>query len=135
MITLALAQLVYFIFLQSPFTGGEDGLRGVPRGNLFGINLNDDRNMYYFVAAVCGSAFWLLHRATNSPFGEVLKAIRENEARAVSLGYDVAKYKLLAFVLSAAFSGLAGATKVVVFGVASLSDAHWHMSGQVRSFL
>lgn len=131
MITLALAQMVFFIYLQAPFTGGEDGLRGVPRGSVLGVDLNNDTSMYYLVVMIFCSAFWLLHRATNSPFGDVLRAIRENETRAISLGYDVAKYKLLAFILSAAISGLAGASKAVVFGVASLSDVNWHTSGEV----
>ena len=132
MITLALAQMVFFFSLQAPFTGGEDGLQGVPRGTLLGIvDLADDRNLYYVVAAIFAFAFWLIHRTIHSPFGQILKAIRENEARAVSLGYDVAKYKLLAFVLSAALAGLAGATKVLVFKFATLTDAHWHTSGEV----
>ncbi len=132
MITLALAQMVFFFFLQAPFTGGEDGLQGVPRGTLFGIvDLADDMNLYYVVAAIFGFSFWLIHRTIHSPFGQILKAIRENEARAISLGYDVAKYKLLAFVLSAGLAGLAGATKVLVFKFATLTDAHWHTSGEV----
>ncbi len=132
MVTLALAQMMYFFFIQAPFTGGEDGLQGVPRGSLFGIvSLADDLNLYYFVLAICVAGFWLIHRTIHSPFGQVLKAIRENEGRAISLGYDVARYKLLAFVLSAGLAGLAGATKAVVFGFASLTDAHWHMSGDV----
>ena len=132
MITLALSQMVFFFFLQAPFTGGEDGLQGVPRGTLLGIvDLADDRSLYYVVAAIFAFAFWLIHRTIHSPFGQILKAIRENEARAVSLGYDVAKYKLLAFVLSAALAGLAGATKVLVFKFATLTDAHWHTSGEV----
>ena len=132
MITLAMAQMVFFFFLQAAFTGGEDGLQGVPRGTLFGvIDLADDLNLYYFVLAIFGFAFWLIHRTIHSPFGQILKAIRENEARAISLGYDVAKYKLLVFVLSAALAGLAGATKMLVFKFATLTDAHWHMSGEV----
>lgn len=132
MVTLALAQMMYFLFLQAPFTGGEDGLQGVPRGTLLGfIDLANDVNLYYFVLAIFVAAFWLIHRTIHSPFGQVLKAIRENEARAVSLGYDVAKYKLLAFVLSAALAGLAGATKMLVFKFATLTDAHWHQSGEV----
>ena len=132
MITLALAQMVYFLFLQAPFTGGEDGLQDVPRGKLLGvIDLADDYNLYYFVLAIFVFAFWLIHRTIHSPFGQVLKAIRENEARAISLGYDVAKYKLLAFVLSAGLAGLAGATKTLVFRFATLTDAHWHTSGEV----
>jgi branched-chain amino acid transport system permease protein len=132
MITLALAQMMYFFFLQAPFTGGEDGLQDVPRGRLLGvIDLADDFNLYYFVLAIFVFAFWLIHRTIHSPFGQVLKAIRENEARAISLGYDVAKYKLLAFVLSAGLAGLAGATKTLVFRFATLTDAHWHTSGEV----
>ena len=132
MITLALAQMMYFFFLQAPFTGGEDGLQDVPRGKLLGIiDLADDYNLYYFVLAIFVFTFWLIHRTIHSPFGQVLKAIRENEARAISLGYDVAKYKLLAFVLSAGLAGLAGATKTLVFRFATLTDAHWHTSGEV----
>ncbi|MBX3676468.1 MAG: branched-chain amino acid ABC transporter permease [Rhodocyclaceae bacterium] len=132
MITLALAQMMYFVFLQVPFTGGEDGLQGIPRGKLLGIiDLKDDLNLYYFVLAIFIFGFWIIHRTIHSPFGQVLKAIRENEARAISLGYDVAKYKLLAFVLSAGLAGLAGATKTLVFRFATLTDAHWHTSGEV----
>ena len=132
MITLALAQLVYFLALQFPFTGGEDGMQGIPRGHLFGlIDLSDTMNMYFFVLAVFLFGFWVIERAIDSPFGQVLKAIRENEPRAISLGYDVDRYKLLAFVLSAALAGLAGATKTLVFQLASLTDVHWHMSGEV----
>jgi branched-chain amino acid transport system permease protein len=132
MITLALAQMTYFVWLQMKFTGGEDGLQGVPRGMLFGvIDLADNMNLYYFVFAIFMAGFCLIYRTIHSPFGQVLKSIRENEARAISLGYDVEKYKLLAFVLSAALSGLAGATKTVVFQLASLTDAHWHTSGEV----
>lgn len=132
MVTLALAQMVYFIFLQASFTGGEDGLQGVPRGTLLGlVDLSKDLNLYYFVLAIFVFAFWLIYRTIHSPFGQILKAIRENEARAISLGYDVAKYKLLAFVLSAALAGLAGATKMLVFKFATLTDAHWHLSGEV----
>ena len=132
MITLALAQMVYFMSLQMPFTGGEDGLQGVPRGKLFGmIDLLHPLYMYYFVFAIFLPAFWVIYRTIHSPFGQVLKAIRENEPRAISLGYDVEKYKLTAFVLSAALSGLAGATKTLVFQLASLTDVHWHMSGEV----
>lgn len=132
MITLALAQMLYFLWGQMPFTGGEDGLQGVPRGKLFGvIDLADNTNLYYVVFAIFLAGFLLIYRTIHSPFGQVLKSIRENEARAISLGYDVNKYKLLAFVLSAALSGLAGATKTVVFQLASFTDAHWHMSGEV----
>ncbi len=131
MVTLALAQMVFFFFLQAPFTGGEDGLQGVPRGSLFGLDLADDINLYYLVLAIFAGAFWLIQRTIHSPFGQILKAIRENEPRAISLGYDVAKYKLLAFVLSAGLAGLAGATKTLVFKFATLTDAHWHTSGEV----
>ena len=132
MITLALAQLVFFFAVQLPFTGGEDGLQGVPRGKLFGfIDLSDSIAMYFFVFAVFCAGFWLIHRTVHSPFGQVLKAIRENEPRAISLGYDVTRYKLLAFVLSAAISGVAGGLKSLVFQLASLTDVHWHMSGEV----
>lgn len=132
MITLALAQMTYFVWLQMKFTGGEDGLQGVPRGMLFGIfDLADNMTLYYFVFAVFMAGFCVIYRTIHSPFGQVLKSIRENEPRALSLGYDVNKYKLLAFVLSAALSGLAGATKTVVFQLASLTDAHWHTSGEV----
>jgi branched-chain amino acid transport system permease protein len=105
MVTLALAQMVFFFFLQAPFTGGEDGLQGVPRGTLFGLDLADDINLYYLVLAIFAGSFWLIQRTIHSPFGQILKAIRENEPRAISLGYDVAKYKLLAFVLSAGWPG------------------------------
>ncbi|WP_219861057.1 branched-chain amino acid ABC transporter permease [Vreelandella piezotolerans] len=132
MVTLALAQLMFFVFVQSSFTGGEDGLHGVPRGHLFGmLDLSSNLAMYYFVFAVFVFGFAVIQRAVHSPFGQVLKAIRENEPRAVSLGYNVDAYKLLAFVLSAALAGLAGSTKTVVFQLASLTDAHWHMSGEV----
>jgi branched-chain amino acid transport system permease protein len=132
MITLALAQMLYFVWLQMPFTGGEDGLQGVPRGKLFGvIDLADNLNLYYVVFGIFAGGFLLIYRTIHSPFGLVLKSIRENEPRAISLGYDVDKYKLLAFTLSAALSGLAGATKTVVFQLASLTDAYWHMSGEV----
>lgn len=132
MITLALAQLVYFYLLQAPWTGAEDGLQGVPRGRLFGVvDLDGNLAMYYLVLALCGAGFWLVYRVIHSPFGQVLAAIRDNEPRAVSLGYDVARFKLLAFVLSAALSGLAGALKVLSLQLASLADAHWHMSGEV----
>ena len=132
MVTLALAQMVYFLFVQSTFTGGEDGLQGIPRGTLLGVvDLADDQSLYYLVLAICVGAFWVIHRTIHSPFGQILKAVRENEARVVSLGFDVAKYKLFAFVLSAALAGLAGATKVLVFKFATLTDAHWHASGEV----
>jgi branched-chain amino acid transport system permease protein len=132
MVTLALAQMAYFFFLQAPFTGGEDGLQGVPRGMLFGVlGLGSDTTMYYFVLMVFVAAFWLIYRTIHSPFGQVLKAIRENEPRALSLGYDVDRYKLLAFVLSAALAGLAGAMKTLLLGFATLTDAHWQTSGEV----
>ena len=132
MITLALSQMVFFFALQWKATGGEDGLQGVPRGHLFGlIDLGNNIAMYYLVFAVFCIGFFIIYRAIHSPFGQILKAIRENEPRAISLGYDVGKYKLLAFVLSAALAGLAGATKTLVFQLASLTDVHWHMSGEV----
>ncbi|WP_404419339.1 branched-chain amino acid ABC transporter permease [Marinospirillum sp.] len=132
MITLALAQMIFFMYLQADFTGGEDGLQGVPRGHLFGIfDLSNNLIMYYFVLAVFLFGFLLIQRTVHSPFGQVLKAIRENEPRAISLGYNTDIYKLVAFVLSAALAGLAGSTKTVVFQLASLGDAHWHMSGEI----
>ena len=132
MITLALAQIVFFIALQAPFTGGEDGLQGVPRGALFGVlPLTDDLTLYYVVLAVFAACFLAILRIVTSPFGQVLKMIRENEPRAISLGYEVDRYKLMAFVLSAALAGLAGGMKTVVMGFASLSDVHWSMSGEV----
>jgi len=132
MITLALAQLAYFVELELPITGGEDGLQGIPRGRLLGlIDLSNNLAMYFFVLAIYLGGFWLIHRTIHSPFGQVLKAIRENETRAISLGYAVDRYKLLAFVISATLAGLAGATKSIVFQLASLTDAHWHMSGEV----
>jgi branched-chain amino acid transport system permease protein len=132
MITLALAQMVYFACLRSPYTHGEDGLQGVPRGHLFGvIDLSNDLTMYYVVLAICIAGFALIMRTVHSPFGQVLRAIKENEPRAISLGYDVDRYKLLAFVLSAALAGLAGATKTVVLGFETLTDVHWTMSGLV----
>ena len=132
MITLALSQMVYFVVLQWKATGGEDGLQGVPRGHLFGlIDLSNNIAMYYLVFAVFCIGFFIIYRTIHSPFGQILKAIRENEPRAISLGYDVAKFKLLAFVLSASLAGMAGATKTLVFQLASLTDVHWHMSGEV----
>ena len=132
MITLALSQLVYFFCLQQSWTGAEDGLQGVPRGKLFGmISLEDPLSMYYTVLAICVFGFWLIYRTIHSPFGQILKSIRENEPRAISLGYDVDRYKLVAFVLSSMLAGLAGATKTVVFQLASLTDVHWHQSGEV----
>ena len=132
MITLAMAQMIYFVWLQAPFTGGEDGLQGVPRGKLFGVlSLASDTTLYYVIAAVFVAVFLFIMRVVHSPFGQVLKAIRENEPRAISLGYDVDRYKLLAFVLSAALAGLGGALKTLVLGFATLSDAHWSLSGEV----
>jgi branched-chain amino acid transport system permease protein len=132
MITLALAQMVYFAALRAPFTHGEDGLQGVPRGRLFGLlDLSSDLALYYVVLTIAAGGFALIVRTVHSPFGQVLKAIKENEPRAVSLGYEVDRYKLLAFVLSAALAGLAGATKTVVLGFETLTDVHWTMSGLV----
>lgn len=132
MITLALAQMVYFVCLQAPFTGGEDGMQGVPRGHLFGlVPLGNDLAMYFLVLALFVAVFLLIVRIVHSPYGQVLKAIRENEPRAVSLGYNVDRYKLLAFVLSTAIAGLAGGLKTLVLGFATLSDVHWSLSGEV----
>ena len=132
MITLALAQMIYFVALQAKFTGGEDGLQAVPRGHLFGlIDLKSDITMYYVALAIVVAAFLLIARTVHSPFGQVLKGIKENEPRAISLGYDVNRFKLLAFVISAALSGWAGSLKTLVLGFASLSDVHWTASGQV----
>lgn len=132
MITLALAQMVYFVALQAPFTGGEDGLQGVPRGKLFGVvDLGNELTMYYVTLAICVAGFLIVMRTIHSPFGQVLRGIKENEPRALSLGYDVARFKLLAFVISAALSGLAGSLKTLVLGFATLSDVHWTASGQV----
>ena len=132
MVTLAFAQMVYFFALQADFTGGEDGIQGVPRGDLFGlIPLQDNIALYFFVLAITFGGILLLYRIVHSPFGQVLKAIRENEPRAVSLGYHVNRYKLMVFTLSATFAGLAGATKSQVFQLASLTDVHWSMSGEV----
>ena len=132
MITLALSQMVFFFYLQSPFTGGEDGIQGVPRGKLFGvIDLSDNLPMYLFVLTIFLSGFGLIWRIVHSPFGQVLKAIRENEQRALSLGYDTDHYKLVAFILSGTVAGVAGATKSMVFQLASLTDVHWSMSGEV----
>jgi len=132
MITLALAQMIFFFYLQAPFTGGEDGIQAVPRGRLFGfIDLSNIWAMYYTVFAVFLAGFLLIYRAIHSPFGQVLKAIRENEARAISLGYDSTRYKFMAFVLSGTLAGLAGSTKALVFQLASLTDVHWTMSGEV----
>ncbi len=132
MITLALAQMLFFFFLQAPFTGGEDGLQSVPRGRFLGlVDLSSDLSLYYVVLGIFVLSFLLIYRTVHSPFGQVLKAIRENEPRAMSLGYDTARFKLLAFVLSAALAGLAGATKTLVLGFATLTDAHWSTSGLV----
>jgi branched-chain amino acid transport system permease protein len=132
MITLALAQMVYFFCLQAPFTGGEDGIQAIPRGKLFGIfDLTADITMYWVVAFVFLAGFLLIHRIVHSPFGQVMKAIRDNEPRATSLGYRTDDYKLMAFVLSAGLAGLAGGTKALVFNIATLTDVHWSMSGEV----
>ncbi|GAB2191005.1 branched-chain amino acid ABC transporter permease [Sessilibacter sp. MAH2] len=132
MVTLALAQLVFFFYLQAPFTNGEDGLQGVPRGAIFGlIDLSNNYTMYYFVLAIFILGYWIINRTVHSPFGQVLKAIRENEDRAISLGYEVNRYKWVAFIISAALASLAGSTKALVFNLASLTDVHWHMSGEV----
>ena len=132
MITLALAQMIYFFALQAPFTGGEDGIQSVPRGRMFGfLDLRDTYVIYFVVLAIFLIGFVIIYRAIHSPFGQVLKSVRDNEPRAISLGYKADHYKLLAFVLSAALSGVAGGTKVIVFQLASLSDVHWTMSGEV----
>jgi len=132
MITLALAQMLFFFCLQVPYTGGEDGLQGIPRGKLFGVlPLSDDLTLYYVALVIIVAAFALIVRTVHSPFGQILKAIRENEPRAISLGYDVDRFKLLAFVLSAALSGLAGSIKALVLGFETLTDVHWSMSGSV----
>jgi branched-chain amino acid transport system permease protein len=132
MTTLALSQMIYFFYLQAPFTHGEDGIQAVPRGKLFGVlDLSNLWLMYGLVFAIFMAGFLLIYRAIHSPFGQVLKAIRENEPRALSLGYDVNRYKLLAYLLSGTLAGLAGATKALVFQLASLTDVHWSMSGEV----
>lgn len=132
MVTLAFAQMVYFFSLQAPFTGGEDGIQAVPRGHLFGfLNLRPDLTLYFVVLAITFGGILFIYRIIHSPFGQVLKAIRENEPRAISLGYRTNRYKLAVFVLSATFAGLAGATKALVFQLASLTDVHWTMSGEV----
>jgi branched-chain amino acid transport system permease protein len=141
MITLALAQIIYFAAIKAPFTGGEDGLQDIPRGMLFGVidlnatckvaGKNLELNLYYFVFAMFCLGFWLIYRTINSPFGQVLKAIRENEPRAVSLGYRVDRFKLMAFVISASLAGMAGSLKALVFQLASLTDVSWHTSGEV----
>jgi len=132
MITLAFAQMMYFVAVQAPFTHGEDGIQGVPQGNLFGIiPLSDQMSLYYVVLAIFAASLAFIHRIIQSPFGQVLKAIRDNETRAISLGYRVERYKLAAFVMSAAFAGLAGSLKSIVFQLAALTDVHWHASGEV----
>lgn len=132
MITLALAQMVYFFCLQAPFTGGEDGIQRVPRGALFGIiDLGRDMSLYWVVAAVFLAGFLFINRVVHSPFGQVMTAIRENEPRAISLGYRADDYKLMAFTLSATLAGIAGGTKALVFGIATLTDVYWAMSGEV----
>ena len=131
MITLALAQLIYFVCLEAPFTGGENGLQGVPRGSLFGLSLKSDVTLYYLVLAVFLAVFLFIRRIAHSPFGQVLKAIRENEPRAISLGYHINRYRLLAFVLSATLAGLAGSLQVLVLGFATLSDVLQATSGEV----
>ncbi len=132
MITLGFAQMIYFLVVQLPWTGGEDGLQGIPRGKALGFfALDGPLTMYYFVLVAFLGGFWLVHRTINSPFGHVLRAIRENEPRALSLGYDVSRYKLVVFVISAGLAGLAGSLKVMVLQFASLSDVHWHRSGEV----
>jgi branched-chain amino acid transport system permease protein len=130
MITLAVAQVIYFLALRLPFTGGEDGLQNVPRPSVLGlIDTTDSHVLYFFVLAIVGLGFWFIWRIVNSPFGQVLTAIRDNEARAMSLGYRVNRYKLIAFTLSAAIAGLAGSVKVIAFGLATLTDVGWGTSG------
>lgn len=132
MITLALSQLLYFVYLQTPFTHGEDGIQGIPQGMLFGIfNLSKPTTLYYVILAGFLFGFLVIYRAINSPFGEVLKAIRENEPRAISLGYKTDQYKLLAYILSGTLAGFAGSLKVFVAQNASLTDVHWTMSGEI----
>ncbi|SDB18805.1 branched-chain amino acid ABC transporter permease [Belnapia rosea] len=132
MITLALAQMIYFVCVQAPFTGGEDGIQAIPRGSLLGVvSLDRDMAMYWLVAGIFILGFLMIHRIIHSPYGMVLKSIRENEPRATSLGYRTDDYKLLAFILSAGLAGVAGATKSLVFGIATLTDVHWSMSGEV----
>ncbi len=132
MITLAIAQMMYFFYLQTPFTHGEDGIQSVPRGRMFGVlDLSQPLIVYYVVLAIFLAAFLFIYRVVHSPFGHVLKAIKENEPRAVSLGYDADRYKLIAFILSAMLAGLAGATKAIVFQLAALNDVHWSTSGEV----
>ncbi|TAL91146.1 MAG: branched-chain amino acid ABC transporter permease [Rhodanobacter sp.] len=131
MVTLALAQIVYFYCLQADFTGGEDGLQGIPRGTLFGLSLQSDRVMYYVMLVVFVASWWFIRRIVRSPFGQILQAVRENEPRAISLGYRVNRYKLGMFLLSAGFAGLAGAMKAVIMGFETLTDVHWSTSGMV----
>nr|WP_240753903.1 branched-chain amino acid ABC transporter permease [Natronospirillum operosum] len=132
MITLAMSQLVYFFYLQAPFTGAEDGLQRVPRGTFLGvIDLRNDTALYYVVLGIVAVGLWVVWRTVNSPFGQVLRAIREHEPRAISLGYPVARYKILVFTLSAGLSGIAGALKAIIFQLAALYDVHWHTSGDV----
>jgi len=132
MVTLALSQMIYFFCVQAPFTFAEDGIQSIPRGKLFGVmDMSGDVPMYYFVLAMFLIGFALIHRTIHSPFGQVLKSIRENEPRALSLGYDVDRYKLVAFVISATLAGLAGATKCLALGLATLTDVSWQMSGEV----
>jgi len=132
MVTLAFAQMLFFFCLQAPFTGGEDGIQSVPRGRLFGVvDLSNDFTLYFVVAVIFFASILLIYRIVHSPFGQVLKAIRENEPRAISLGYQTSRYKLVVFVVSAALSGVAGATKAIVFQLASLTDVNWTMSGEV----
>jgi len=132
MVTLALAQMLYFFFLEAPFTGGEDGIQGIERGKLFGLfSLQNDLALYFFVLVVFVAVFALVLRIVHSPYGQVLKAIRENEPRAISLGYNVDRYKLLAFVLSASIAGLGGALKTLVLHLATLQDVRWEQSGEV----
>jgi branched-chain amino acid transport system permease protein len=132
MVTLALAQMLYFFCVQAPFTHGEDGIQAIPRGALFGlIDLNNSLTMYYFVLAVFILCFLIIQRTIHSPFGQILKAIRENEPRAVSLGYNADRYKLMAFVISAALAGVAGTLFALVFQIATLNNVHWHTSGEV----
>nr|WP_236645251.1 branched-chain amino acid ABC transporter permease [Aidingimonas lacisalsi] len=132
MITLAMSQLVFFFFLQAPFTGAEDGLQRIPRGTFLGIiDLASDTALYYVVLCIIGAGLWVVWRTVNSPFGHVLRAIREHEPRAISLGYPVARYKIIVFTLSAGLSGIAGSLKAIIFQLAALSDVHWHTSGDV----
>ena len=132
MVTLALAQMVYFFCVQAKFTGGEDGIQAIPRRPMFGVlDVSNDRIFYFVVLAIFAAGFLIIYRTVHSPFGQVLKAIRENEPRAISLGYAVDRFKLIAFVLSAALAGLAGSTKALVFQLASLTDVTWQMSGEV----